>query len=223
MMRKCHLNTCPVGIATQDPVLRKRFTGKPEHVINYFFFVAEELREIMARLGFRTLNDMIGHVDKLDMRRALDHWKAGGVDLSKLLYQVPAKPGVAIWNSERQDHGLDKALDHKLIAAAQPALESGQPVQVELPVGNVNRTVGAMLSGEVAKRYGHIGLPEDTISVRLTGTAGQSFGAFLAHGVSLELTGDANDYVGKGLSGGRVVVRQPPGTSAQSDREHHRR
>jgi glutamate synthase (NADPH/NADH) large chain len=213
MMRKCHLNTCPVGIATQDPVLRKRFTGKPEHVINYFFFVAEELREIMARLGFRTLNDMIGHVDKLDMRRALDHWKAGGVDLSKLLHQVPAKSGVATWNCERQDHGLDKALDHKLITAAQPALESGQPVQVELPVGNVNRTVGAMLSGEVAKRYGHIGLPEDTISVRLTGTAGQSFGAFLAHGISLELTGDANDYVGKGLSGGRVVVRQPAGTS----------
>ncbi len=213
MMRKCHLNTCPVGVATQDPVLRKRFTGQPEHVINYFFFVAEELREIMARLGFRTLSDMTGRVDKLDMRRALDHWKAGGVDLSKLLYQVAAKPGVAIWNSERQDHGLDKALDHKLIAAAQPALESGQPVQVELPVGNVNRTVGAMLSGEVAKRYGHIGLPEDTISVRLTGTAGQSFGAFLAHGISLELTGDANDYVGKGLSGGRVVVRQPLGTS----------
>jgi glutamate synthase (NADPH/NADH) large chain len=143
------------------------------------------------------------------MRRAVDHWKARGVDLSKLLYQMPAKPGVAIWNSERQDHGLDKALDHKLIEAAQPALEKGQPVQVELPVGNVNRTVGAMLSGEVAKRYGHVGLPEDTISVRLSGTAGQSFGAFLAHGVSLELSGDANDYVGKGLSGGRVVVRQP--------------
>jgi glutamate synthase (NADPH) large chain len=211
MMRKCHLNTCPVGVATQDPVLRKRFTGQPEHVINYFFFVAEELREIMARLGFRTLNEMIGRVDKLDMRRAVDHWKAQGVDLSKLLYQAPAKPGVAIWNTERQDHGLDKALDHRLIEAAQPALESKQPVQVELPVTNVNRTVGAMLSGEVAKRYGHAGLPEDTISVRLSGTAGQSFGAFLAHGVSLELWGDANDYVGKGLSGGRVVVRQPAG------------
>jgi len=209
MMRKCHLNTCPVGVATQDPVLRKRFTGQPEHVINYFFFVAEELREIMARLGFRTLNEMIGRVDRLDMRRAVDHWKARGVDLSKLLHQMPAKPGVAIWNSERQDHGLDKALDHKLIEAAQPALENRHPVQIELPVGNVNRTVGAMLSGEVAKRYGHAGLPEDTISVRLTGTAGQSFGAFLAHGVSLELSGDANDYVGKGLSGGRVVVRQP--------------
>ena len=210
MMRKCHLNTCPVGVATQDPVLRKRFTGQPEHVINYFFFVAEELREIMARLGFRTLNEMIGRVDRLDMRRAVDHWKAGGVDLVEAaVLRCRRKPGVAIWNSERQDHGLDKALDHRLIEAAQPALESGQPVQVELPVGNVNRTVGAMLSGEVARRYGHAGLPEDTISVRLTGTAGQSFGAFLAHGVSLELSGDANDYVGKGLSGGRVVVRQP--------------
>jgi glutamate synthase (NADPH/NADH) large chain len=212
MMRKCHLNTCPVGVATQDPVLRKRFTGQPEHVINYFFFVAEELREIMARLGFLTLNEMIGRVDRLDMRRAVDHWKAGGVDLTKLLHQMPAKPGVAIWNTERQDHGLDKALDHKLIEAAQPALVKGEPVQVEVPVGNVNRTVGAMLSGEVAKRYGHTGLPEDTISVRLTGTAGQSFGAFLAHGVSLELSGDGNDYVGKGLSGGRVVVRQPQGS-----------
>src|SRR4051794_1647068 len=209
MMRKCHLNTCPVGVATQDPVLRKRFTGQPEHVINYFFFVAEELREIMARLGFRTLGEMIGRVDRLDMKKAVDHWKAGGVDLSKILYQMPAKPGVAIWNSERQDHGLDKALDHRLIAAAQPALTNGQPVQVEMPVSNVNRTVGAMLSGEVAKKHGHTGLPEDTISIRLTGTAGQSFGAFLAHGVTLELYGDANDYTGKGLSGGRLIVRQP--------------
>ncbi|HTG19301.1 MAG TPA: glutamate synthase-related protein, partial [Reyranella sp.] len=211
MMRKCHLNTCPVGVATQDPVLRKRFTGQPEHVINYFFFVAEELREIMARLGFRTLNDMIGRVDRLDMRGAVDHWKAGGVDLSKLLYVAPVRPGVAIWNSERQDHGLDKALDHRLIEAAQPALDRGEPVLVELPIGNVNRTVGAMLSGEVAMRTGHAGLAEDTISVKLSGTAGQSFGAFLARGVSLDLAGDANDYVGKGLSGGRVVVRQPKG------------
>ncbi|MBV8189235.1 MAG: glutamate synthase subunit alpha, partial [Alphaproteobacteria bacterium] len=213
MMRKCHLNTCPVGVATQDPVLRKRFMGQPEHVINYFFFVAEELREIMARLGFRTLNDMIGRVDRLDMRRALDHWKAGGVDLSKLLHVAPAREGVAIWNCERQDHGLDKALDHRLIEAAQPALENRQPVLIELPIGNVNRTAGAMLSGEVAERYGHAGLPEDTISIKLTGTAGQSFGAFLAHGIALELSGDANDYVGKGLSGGRVVVRQPEGST----------
>jgi glutamate synthase (NADPH) large chain len=211
MMRKCHLNTCPVGIATQDPVLRKRFTGQPEHVINYFFFVAEELREIMARLGFRTLDGMIGRVDRLDMRRAVDHWKAGGVDLSKLLYQMPAREGVAIWNSEEQNHGLEKAVDHQLIEAAQPALEKREPVQVDVEISNVNRTVGAMLSGEVAKRYGHAGLPDGTISVRLAGTAGQSFGAFLAHGVTLELAGDANDYVGKGLSGGRVVVRQPEG------------
>jgi glutamate synthase (NADPH/NADH) large chain len=152
---------------------------------------------------------MIGRVDRLDMCRAIEHWKAGGVDLSKLLYQMPAKPGVAIWNSERQDHGLDKALDHRLIEAARPALDNREPVRIELPIGNVNRTVGAMLSGEVARRHGHAGLPEDTISVKLSGTAGQSFGAFLAHGVSLELSGDANDYVGKGLSGGRVVVRQP--------------
>ncbi|HYR64725.1 MAG TPA: glutamate synthase-related protein, partial [Reyranella sp.] len=213
MMRKYHLNTCPVGVATQDPVLRKRFTGQPEHVINYFFFVAEELRAIMAQMGFRTLNDMIGRVDRLDMRAAVDHWKAGGVDLSRLLHLVPAKPGVAIWNSERQDHGLDKALDHRLIEAAQPALEKGEPVLIELPIGNVNRTVGAMLSGEVAQRTGHVGLPEGTISVKLAGTAGQSFGAFLAHGISLELSGDANDYVGKGLSGGRVVVRQPKGAT----------
>ena len=210
MMRKCHLNTCPVGVATQDPVLRKRFTGQPEHVINYFFFVAEELRAIMAKLGFRTLDEMIGRVDRLDMRRALDHWKAKGVDLSRLLHQIKPKAGVAIRNGERQDHGLEKALDRELIALAAPALDHGRPVRIERAVRNVNRTLGAMLSGEVAKRHGHAGLPPGTIDIRLTGTAGQSFGAFLARGVALELTGDANDYVGKGLSGGRIVVRQPP-------------
>jgi len=209
MMRKCHLNTCPVGVATQDPVLRARFTGAPEHVINYFFFVAEELREIMARLGFRTMAEMVGQADRLDTRRAIDHWKAGGVDLSKILYRVPDREGVAIHNCEKQNHQLEKALDHKLIAEAQGAIERGEPVRIEGIIRNVNRTVGAMLSGEIAKRYGHAGLAEDSISVRFTGTAGQSFGAFLARGVSLELVGDANDYVGKGLSGGRVVVRQP--------------
>jgi glutamate synthase (NADPH/NADH) large chain len=209
MMRKCHLNTCPVGVATQDPALRAKFTGAPEHVINYFFFVAEELREIMAKMGFRTVNDMIGRVDKLDMRRALAHWKAKGVDLSKVLRPAEAKPGVAIYNCESQNHHLEKALDHQLIAQSQPALDKGKPVRIEMPIRNVHRTVGAMLSGEIAKRYGHAGLPEDTISIRFTGTAGGSFGAFLARGVSLELIGDANDYVGKGLSGGRVVVRQP--------------
>ena len=209
MMRKCHLNTCPVGIATQDPVLRKRFTGAPEHVINFFFFVAEEVRELMAKLGFRTFNEMIGRVDKLDMVRAIDHWKAKGIDLSRLLYQEPAKSGVAIYNCERQQHHLDKALDNELIAAAQPALESRAPVRIEHPIRNVHRTVGAMLSGEVARRYGHGGLPQDTIWTTFRGNAGQSFGAFLAHGVTLELYGDANDYTGKGLSGGRLIVRQP--------------
>ena len=210
MMRKCHLNTCPVGVATQDPVLRKRFTGTPEHVINFFFFIAEEVRELMAQLGFRTFNEMIGQVGKLDMRRAVEHWKAHGVDLSKVLYQPELKHGVNIYHTERQDHHLDKALDQVLITEAAAALETQTPVRIEHPIRNVNRTVGAMLSGEVARRYGHLGLPEDTISVALTGTAGQSFGAFLARGVSLYLSGDGNDYVGKGLSGGRVVVRQPP-------------
>jgi glutamate synthase (NADPH/NADH) large chain len=209
MMRKCHLNTCPVGVATQDPVLRKRFTGTPEHVINFFFFIAEEVRELMAQLGFRTFNEMVGQVGKLDMRKAIEHWKAHGVDLSKILYQPEVKPGVGIHQSEAQNHHLDTALDQVLIREAAAALEQQSPVRLEHPIRNVNRTVGAMLSGEVARKYGHAGLPEDTISVSLTGTAGQSFGAFLAHGVSLYLTGDGNDYVGKGLSGGRVVVRQP--------------
>jgi glutamate synthase (NADPH) large chain len=209
MMRKCHLNTCPVGVATQDPILRKRFTGTPEHVINFFFFIAEEVRELMAQLGFRTFNEMVGRVDRLDTQRSVEHWKAKGVDLSRVLYQPTPKPGVAIYNCETQDHHLDKALDQQLIAASAPALERGEPVRLEHAIRNVNRTVGAMLSGEVALRYGHAGLPEDTIAVTLTGNAGQSFGAFLSRGVSLTLTGDANDYVGKGLSGGRVVVRQP--------------
>ncbi len=210
MMRKCHLNTCPVGIATQDPVLRKRFTGAPEHVINFFFFIAEEVRELMAQLGFRTFNEMIGQVGKLDTRKAIEHWKAHGVDLSKILYQPELKPGIGIHHSESQNHHLDKALDQVLVREAAEALASGTPVRLQHPIRNVNRAVGAMLSGEVARKYGHVGLPEDTIAVHLTGTAGQSFGAFLSRGVSLYLTGDANDYVGKGLSGGRVVVRQPP-------------
>jgi glutamate synthase (NADPH/NADH) large chain len=209
MMRKCHLNTCPVGIATQDPVLRRKFTGQPEHVINYFFFVAEEVRELMAQLGFRKFDDMIGRVDRIDMVPAIDHWKARGIDLSRLLFQEPAKPGVAIYHCETQNHGLHKALDNELIALSAPALEQREPVRIEKPIRNIHRTVGAMLSGEVAKRYGHAGLPEDTIWTRFDGNAGGSFGAFLAHGVTLELHGDANDYVGKGLSGGRLIVRQP--------------
>jgi glutamate synthase (NADPH/NADH) large chain len=210
MMRKCHLNTCPVGIATQDPVLRARFTGQPEHIINYFFFVAEEVRELMSKLGFRRFHEMIGQVDKLDMVRAIEHWKAKGVDLGRLLYRAPAKPEVAIYNRERQNHHLDRALDNELILAARPALDKREPVRIERPIRNVHRTVGAMLSGEVARRYGHAGLPQDTIWASFRGTAGGSFGAFLARGVTLELHGDANDYVGKGLSGGRLIVRQPP-------------
>jgi len=209
MMRKCHLNTCPVGVATQDPVLRARFTGAPEHVINYFFFVAEELRAIMAEMGFRTVAEMTGRVDRLDTKKAVSHWKAQGIDLSKLLYQAPLGDGPSLNWTQTQDHGLENALDNDLIAAAADALDKKEAVRIERPVINVNRTVGTMLSGEVAKRYGHAGLPDNTINVKLTGVAGQSFGAFLAHGVTLDLTGDGNDYVGKGLSGGRVIVRQP--------------
>jgi len=209
MMRKCHLNTCPVGVATQNPELRKKFTGQPEYVINYFFFVAEELRQIMAEMGFRTIEEMVGRVDKIDMTKALDHWKAEGVDLSRLLHQVVLDEGEPLHHTISQDHGLEAALDKDLIAAATPALDNGQTVKIERKVKNVNRTVGAMLSGEVAKKYGHAGLPNNTIQLSFEGVAGQSFGAFLAHGVTAELVGDANDYVGKGLSGGRVVVKQP--------------
>ena len=209
MMRKCHLNTCPVGVATQDPVLRKRFTGQPEHVINYFFFVAEELRQIMADMGFRNIDEMVGRVDRIDMSQALHHWKAQGIDLSKLLHKVALPAGAPLHQTETQDHGLDHALDRDLIAAAAPALERGETVRIERAVKNVNRTVGAMLSGEVAKKYGHEGLPENSIQIAFNGVAGQSFAAFLAHGITLELTGDGNDYVGKGLSGGRVIVKQP--------------
>jgi len=209
MMRKCHLNTCPVGVATQDEELRKRFTGKPEHLVNYFFFVAEEIRQLMAKLGFRKFSDMIGRMDKLDMRSAIGHWKAKGLDYTRILHKPEAGPDVAIFNNETQDHGLEKALDNKLIEQAKPALERGETVKIETPITNVNRTVGAMLSGRIAERYGLEGLPEDTIHVKLKGVAGQSFGAWVTHGVSLELEGEGNDYVGKGLSGGRLVVYPP--------------
>jgi glutamate synthase (NADPH/NADH) large chain len=209
MMRKCHLNTCPVGIATQDPELIKRFSGKPEHVINYFFFVAEEVREWMAKLGVRRFDDLVGRADLLDVRPGIEHWKARGLDFSRLFYRPPTAPDVAIRACERQEHGLDKALDHELIRQAAPAIEHRKPVTIESRIFNRNRTVGAMLSGEVARRHGHNGLPDGTLHVKFQGTAGQSFGAWLAHGVSFELEGDANDYVGKGLSGGRLVVYPP--------------
>ncbi len=207
MMRKCHLNTCPVGVATQDPVLRRKFRGQPEHVINFFFFVAEELREIMAKLGVRKLDDLIGRTDLLDMRDGIAHWKARGLDFAKIFYMPKMPPEVAVYNSERQDHGLEKALDNRLIELAEPALERGEKVTIEMPIRNINRTVGTMLSHEIARRYGHEGLPDETIHVRFAGSAGQSFGAFLAQGVWLDHIGDTNDYCGKGLSGGRISVQ----------------
>jgi len=207
MMRKCHLNTCPVGVATQDPVLRAKFQGKPEHVVNYFFFVAEEARQLMAQLGIRTYDELIGRADLLDKSKAVKHWKAQGLDFTNIFYQPKTDSPRALLHSEGQDHGLDRALDHKLIAQAKPALERGERVSFISPVRNLNRTVGTMLSGEVAKRYGHAGLPDDTIHIQLQGTAGQSAGAFLAAGITIDLVGEGNDYVGKGLSGGRIIVR----------------
>jgi glutamate synthase (NADPH/NADH) large chain len=209
MMRKCHLNTCPVGVATQDPVLRARFQGKPEHVINFFFFVAEEVREYMAALGFRSFSEMIGKTEILDKSEAIDHWKAKGLDFTRIFHKPEVPKDVAIYNSEVQDHHLDKVLDRKLIELAKPAIEEKKPVKLELPIKNTDRTTGAMLSGAIAKLHGHAGLPEDSIWVSLKGSAGQSFGAWLAKGVTLDLEGEANDYVGKGLSGGRIVVRPP--------------
>jgi glutamate synthase (NADPH/NADH) large chain len=212
MMRKCHLNTCPVGIATQDPVLRKKFEGKPENVINFFFYIAEEVRQWMSKLGFRNMDEMIGRVDKIEMRPAVDHWKARGLDFSAILYnpQVPKRVGRRCLIT--QEHGLEEALDHQLIQHAKDALDQGTPVEFQMPIRNVHRTVGAMLSGEIARRYGSAGLADDTIRFQFSGSAGQSFGAFLAKGVTLTLEGDANDYVGKGLSGGKLVV-YPPRTS----------
>jgi len=212
MMRKCHLNTCPVGIATQDPVLRKRFKGTPEHVINYFFFVAEELRGLMASTGARTLKELVGRSDLLDQKQVLDHWKAKGLDFSRLFYKPEPLGGDTIHHSEFQNHHLEAVLDRELIKQAQPALTSRTPVQIEMPIRSRDRSAGAMLSGALAKAYGEEGLPDDTISIRLNGTAGQSFGAFLAKGISIDLVGDANDYVGKGLSGGRIVVRPKENT-----------
>ena len=208
MMRKCHLNTCPVGVATQDPVLRKRFKGTPEQVINFFFYVAEEVRQLLAAMGFRNLDEIIGRSELLAKDEMIAHWKARGLDFSRIFYKPDAPQEATHW-TERQKHPIDDVLDRRLIEAAAPALEARQPVTIEMPIRNVDRSAGAMLSGEVAKRFKHKGLREDTIQVRLTGTAGQSFGAFLARGVSFELIGDGNDYVGKSLSGGRIVIRPP--------------
>ncbi len=209
MMRVCHLDTCPVGVATQNPELRARFNGKPEFVVNFFEFIAEEVREYLARLGFRSLEEIIGRVDLLDAALAVEHWKASGLDLSPVLYRPQLSEGAALSCKQSQDHGLDKALDNTLIQLAEGALEEGRAVRLELPIRNVNRTVGTMLGYEVTRRWGGEGLPDDTIDISFSGSAGQSFGAFLPRGVTLRLAGDANDYLGKGLSGGRLVVRPP--------------
>ncbi|GAB4421742.1 MAG: hypothetical protein OHK0054_12430 [Sideroxydans sp.] len=216
MMRKCHLNTCPVGIATQDPVLRKKFTGQPEHVVNYFFFVAEEVRELMAQMGIRKFDDLIGRSDLLDMRKGITHWKAKGLDFSRIFHQPQVDARVARRHSEQQDHELSRALDNELIARAKEALDAKRVVTIETAIHNVNRSVGAMLSYEVAKRHGSAGLPDDTIRVKLLGTAGQSFGAFLAHGITFQLEGEANDYVGKGLCGGRIIIKPAAASKLQA-------
>jgi len=213
MMRVCHLDTCPVGVATQNPELRKRFTGQPEFVVNFFEFIATEVRELLAELGFRSIEEAIGHAELLDTRAAVEHWKASGLDLSPILQMPPVPDGAHRHQAVAQDHGLDDALDNELIRLASPALERGAPVHVELPIRNVNRTVGTMLGYEITKRHGGGGLPDDTITIDFAGSAGQSFGAFVPSGVTLRLHGDANDYTGKGLSGGRIIVRPPIGST----------
>ncbi|MBP6682126.1 MAG: glutamate synthase subunit alpha, partial [Halioglobus sp.] len=218
MMRKCHLNTCPVGVATQDPELRKKFSGKPEYVVNYFFMVAEELRRIMARLGLRTVNEMVGRADLLETRKAITHWKAGGIDLTSIL--APAEvvyENTQVYKTIDQDHGLDKALDQVLIKLAEPALKRGEKVHIEHDIVNINRVVGTMLSHEVAKATDGKLLPDDTINIRLTGSAGQSLGAWLAKGITLEVEGDANDYVGKGLSGGKIIIYPPKSSTFKAE------
>jgi len=214
MMRVCHLNTCPVGVATQDPRLRERFTGEPEHVVNFMRFVAQELREIMARLGFRTLNEMIGRTDKLVPWKAIEHWKAKGLDFTNILYQPEAGPGVGRYRQIDQDHGLEQSLDvTRLLDICEPAIERGERVHADLPIRNVHRVVGTITGSEITKKWGPSGLPEDTIHLKFTGSAGQSFGAFVPKGMTLELEGDANDYFGKGLSGGKIILYPPKGST----------
>ncbi|HOK78723.1 MAG TPA: glutamate synthase-related protein, partial [Verrucomicrobiota bacterium] len=213
MMRVCHLNTCPVGVATQDPELRKFFTGKPEYVVNFMRFIAQEVREIMAQMGFRRFNEMVGRVDRLEARRAIQHWKAKGLDLSNILYQPDVGPEIGRYCQIPQDHGIDKSMDKRiLIKLCEPAIERGEPVRATLAIRNVNRAVGTFVGGEVTRRWGAGGLPDDTIRLRFKGSAGQSFGAFIPKGMTLILEGDANDYVGKGLSGGRIIVCPPKGS-----------
>jgi glutamate synthase (ferredoxin) len=214
MMRVCHLNTCPVGVATQDPRLRSRFAGDADNVVNFMRFVAEELREIMAQLGFRTLNEMVGRTDRLVPWRAINHWKAKGIDLTRILYQPEAGPEVGRYRQQDQDHGLEKSLDlTTLLALCEPAIQRGEKVRAELPICNVNRVVGTITGSEVTKKYGPAGLPDGTIHLKFHGSAGQSLGAFMPKGMTIELEGDANDYFAKGLSGGRLIVYPPKGSS----------
>ncbi|KAB2833264.1 MAG: glutamate synthase subunit alpha, partial [Candidatus Dadabacteria bacterium] len=212
MMRVCHLDTCPVGVATQNPELRKKFTGDPAHVVNFMRFIAEEVREIMAQLGFRTIDEMIGRTDKLEMKRAIDHWKAKGIDLSEVLFEPDVPADWGRYRQMEQDHGLKDALDNKvLLEICKPALEAGTPVEAILPIRNVNRTVGTILGSEITRRYGTDGLPPDTVRLHFNGSAGQSFGAFIPDSMTLILEGDSNDYIGKGLSGGKIIVYPPKG------------
>jgi glutamate synthase (ferredoxin) len=218
MMRVCHLNTCPAGVATQDPQLRAKFAGKPEHVVNFMRFIAEDMREIMARLGFRTIEEMIGRTDRLEARKAVDHWKARGLDFSSILYQPDAGPEVGRFCQIKQDHGIDRSLDvTQLLGLCQPAIERGEKVVAELPIRNVNRVVGTITSGEITRRHGAKGLPEDTIRLKFNGSAGQSFGAFVTRGMTLTIEGDANDYFGKGLSGGKLIVFPPASAPYQAE------
>jgi glutamate synthase (ferredoxin) len=217
MMRVCHLNTCPVGVATQDPVLREKFTGKPEYVVNYFRMIAQEVREWMSKLGFRTIDDMVGRMDRLDIKKAVDHWKAKKLDLTPMLQMPRVGAHVHTRKTQEQDHGLAGALDNKLLELAKDALESRKPVKISLPIRNANRTVGTMLGAEVTRRHGGDGLPHDTIRVDFKGSAGQSFGAFLPNGITLTLEGDSNDYFGKGLSGGKLAVFPPEGADFSAE------
>ena len=213
MMRKCHLNTCPVGVATQDPELRKNFTGQPDHVVNFFVFIANEVREIMAQLGIKNFNDLIGRRDLLDFHGAEEHWKAHGLDLARLIVPLKKENNQSFFNSQKQDHRLELALDNFLISKSHEAILNKNKVNFKSKIVNTNRTVGGMLSGVIAKKYGHNGLPNDTIKINFSGNAGQSFGAWLAKGVSFNLEGDANDYVGKGLSGGRISIHPQENSS----------
>ncbi|MEO0902964.1 MAG: glutamate synthase-related protein, partial [Bacteroidota bacterium] len=209
MMRVCHLNTCPVGIATQNPELRKKFKGKPEHVVNYMYFIAQELREIMAKLGFRTVNEMVGQVQKLDRKRAIEHYKASGIDLSPILYQIDVPDGTKLYNTEKQEHSIKNSIEFDIIAQAHPALFRKEKTMLDFPIYNTDRAVGAIISNEISKIYGADGLPENTLKLNFTGSAGQSFGAFATKGLTMIVNGNTNDYLGKGLSGAKLIIKVP--------------